>query len=100
MRLMGVYLAGVITAVIAMALIEPLAAQIPRDPAEAHRYADGVLIPRLTAALNEFVYRHPQDPENRPWAHCERLDAGDVARWREVIEAAKAADKAYKRAGY
>lgn len=72
--------------------------EIPRDPIEAHRYADGVLLPRFTAAVNDFVYLHPKDPPEKPWAHCETFDAADAARWRLVRETFRNLDKAYRRA--
>jgi hypothetical protein len=83
-----------------LALAAALWAAIPHDAVEAHKYADGVLMPRFTAAVNDYAYQHPQDKPGREWEHCARLDAGDMKRWRLVREAFKELDQAMKRAGY
>lgn len=70
------------------------------DATEAHKYADGVLLQRFTAAVNDWRYQHPQDRPGKDWEHCGNLDAGDVRRFQTVREAFRELDQAMKRAGY
>lgn len=77
-----------------------VSAGLPVDAVESHRYADGVLVPRLTAAINDWWYQHPQDGLGREGQHCHNLDAADVRRWRTVREQFRQMDDAMKRAGY
>ena len=69
--------------------------RIPHSPAAAHEHADRILMPKFVVAFNEWALSHPGDGE-----HFERIDAGDVARWREVTEAFRELSRAYKAAGY
>lgn len=75
-------------------------AALPTDATESHRYADGVLVPRLTSAINDWWYQHPRDPEGKDGQHCRQLDAADVRRWRTVRDQFRELDSAMKRAGY
>jgi hypothetical protein len=93
-------LMGLLTLAALLAVLAAGGEDSPRVPAEAHRYADGVLGPRFHAAFNEWSYRHPRDPEGREWEHCRRLDAGDVERWRRARDAFRDLDAALRRAGY
>ena len=76
------------------------ASVIPWAPGKAHKYADALLVPRFVAAFNDWTLLHPTDPPGHEWAHCKRLDRGDVARWQQVREAYRNLDRALKRAGY
>jgi cation transport regulator ChaB len=67
---------------------------------EAHAWADTVLAPRFTAAINEWAWRHPQDAEGRQGEHWRKLDAGDVKRWAAVRKAFRELDDEFRKAGY
>jgi hypothetical protein len=86
----------VLSAIAALAVC----AALPAEATEAHRYADAVLMPRLSAAMNDWWYQHPRDPEGKEGQHCRGLDAADVRRWRTVREQFRELDAAMKRAGY
>lgn len=73
---------------------------IPQHPADAHAYADGILVPLFIGSTNQWIVRHPTDPVGKEYAHCKRLDAGDVKRWKQVRLAFKNLDRALKQAGY
>jgi hypothetical protein len=73
------------------------AAKLPVDGIDAHRRADGILYPLLTAAMNEFALDHggPNDP-----GHFDKLRTQDIEHIRAVRETFKAWDQAMKQAGY
>ena len=91
---------SVFITLLAMAFDAAAAAPGPDTAIESHKYADGVLLPRLTAAINDWHYQHPRDPENKPYQHAHTTSAGDVQRYREVREAFQKWDEAMRRAGY
>lgn len=73
------------------------AARPPVDSIDAHRRADGILYPRVMAAMNEFAFDHgsPNDP-----GHFDKLGTQDVEHIRAVRETFKAWNEAMKQAGY
>jgi hypothetical protein len=81
-------------------VVMELRATVPREAIEAHRYADGVLVPRFAAAFNDWAHRHPVDSPGHEGEHYRRVDARDVARWQEVRQGFRALDEALRRAGY
>jgi len=84
-----------------LAVVFSEAAAAPADDAlESHKYADAVLLPRLTAALNDWHYQHPQDRQEKPWEHVHTTSAGDVKRYREITKTFDDWREAMKRAGY
>jgi hypothetical protein len=75
-------------------------AGLPVDAVEAHRYADAVLYPRFSAALNDFAYHHPQDNKPGSWSHVQEIDVKDRKRWRAVRESWDELEAAMRRAGF
>jgi hypothetical protein len=75
----------------------------PTDPRQAHAYADGVLFPRFTAAMNEFSFEHPKDREGdaHRWEHVKfKSDVKDRQLFTEACRAFDEWKRAMKRAGY
>lgn len=70
---------------------------IPQEPAEAHRYADRVLYPKLVGAFNEFSMYHG-NPDGV--GHFNKLNKDDIPRVREMKKAFDAWYEAMKRGGY
>jgi hypothetical protein len=83
-----------------LAAIEAAASPANQAAIDAHKYADGVLLPRLTAAINDWHYQHPQDRPGHAWEHVHTTSAGDVARYREITRAFDAWREGMKQAGY
>lgn len=77
-----------------------VASELPRDPDEAHKYADGVLLLRFSAALNEFAYKHPRDKKEGTYDHVQQLDIPDHKRWSEARRAWREYEECMKKAGY
>lgn len=70
------------------------------EQTDAHKYADGVLLPRFSAAMNDWAWQHPQDAQGQPGSHVHTISVGDVKRLQVVRQAFKEWDDAMKRAGY
>jgi hypothetical protein len=71
--------------------------KVPEDPVEAHRLADGVLLPRLAADLNVFVIGHGRMEEVGHFGqHRAQDDEAVVA----VVKAFGEWKKGMERAGY
>jgi len=70
---------------------------LSEEAIDAHRRADGILYPRVMAAMNEFALDHgyPNDP-----GHFEKVHAQDAEHIRAVRESFKAWNEAMKQAGY
>ena len=76
------------------------AGSLPTEATEAHKYADGVLLHRFTAAVNDWQYQHPQDKSAGTWDHVHTLNRGDAERWKTVRQSFRELDEAMKRAGF
>lgn len=60
---------------------------IPNDGPRAHLYADGVLYPKLLAALNKWAIEHPADKVKDSGDHVYTVNQKDIENWRAVEEA-------------
>jgi hypothetical protein len=101
-RLIGelLYLAVIVAfgVVIGTMLTSELTAE--QNYAEAHAYADGVLVPRMDAAYNDWRYQHPKDRKDGSWDHVHRNDVGDRERWRLVRRSFRELEERMRAAGY
>lgn len=74
-----------------------LAAKAKTADQDAHERADTILFPRFTAAINTWSRQHGYS--NDP-GHFQKLDAGDLKRWKEAQKAWHEYEQAMKDAGY
>jgi hypothetical protein len=73
---------------------------VPRDPAIAHQWADGILGPEFDAAYNRFRATHPVDKKAGTWDHVHTVNVEDKSRWAQVEQRFEALQRAMRRAGY